>query len=95
MDRRLGLCAQQFAIGLKQFSKDSSSSYRPWFEPIPSVEEDLGIDGDSDNEPNDEVHGVPHIDEYEDHNSHAFTTPCALDDLELYDVTSRPQEWKF
>lgn len=79
-------------LALSSLAKDSSSSYRPWFEPIPSVEEDFGIDGDSDDvdEPHDD--GVPYIDDYEDHNSSAFSTPCALDDLELYDITSRPQE---
>ena len=32
------------------------------------------------------------LDEYDDHSYSAFTIPCAFDDLELYDVTSRPQE---
>ena len=71
-------------------AKYYSSSYPPWFEPIFSVKEDLGIDSDNEHEPHND--GVPYIDDYEDHNSSAFTTPCALDDLELYDVTSRPQE---
>ena len=79
-------------LALSSLAKDSSSSSRLWFEPIPSVEEDFGIDGDSDDadEPHDD--GVPYTDDYEDHNSSAFSTPCALDDLELYDITSRPRE---
>ena len=35
---------------------------------------------------------VPVDDEFDEHNSSAFTSPCALHDLEIYDVTSRPQE---
>ena len=77
-------------LALSSLAKYSSSSYHPWFEPIPSVEKDFGIDGDSDDDPHD--NGAPYIDDYEDHNSSAFTTPCALDGLELYDITSRPQE---
>ena len=81
-------------LALSSLAKDSSSSYHPWFEPIPSVEEDFGIDGDRDNDDDPHDNGAPYIDndDYEDHNSSAFTTPCALDDLELYDITSRPQE---
>jgi hypothetical protein len=30
-----------------------------------------------------------------DHNSSAFPIPSALENLELYDVTSRPQEYNF
>ena len=58
---------------------------------IPSTEEDdLGIDGDTSDEPSDDR--VPVDDEFDEHNSSAFTSPCALHDLEIYDVTSRPQE---
>ena len=31
-------------LALSSLAKDSSSSYHPWFEPIPSVEEDFGTD---------------------------------------------------
>ena len=71
--------------------KDSFSSSRTSFAPISSAEEDdLGTNGDIGNEPSDGR--VPLIYENDDNNSSAFTTPCALDDLELYNVTSRPQE---
>ena len=52
--------------------------------------DDLGTDDDIGDEPSD--YRVPLIDEYDDRNSTAFTTPCALNDLEIYDVTSRPQK---
>jgi hypothetical protein len=78
-------------LALSSVAKDASTSSRPWFEPILSAEEDdLGTDGDSLEEPSDD--GGPLIDEFGGHTSSTFTSPCALDDLELYDVTSRPQE---
>ena len=47
--------------------------------PIPSVEEDdIGTHGDISDEPSDDR--VQLIDEYDDHNSSALTTPCVLDD---------------
>ena len=47
--------------------------------PIPNVEEDyIGTGHDISDEPSD--NRVPLIDEYDDHNSSAFTTPCVLDD---------------
>ena len=71
-------------------AKDSSSSSCPWFALILSVEEDdIGTNGDIGDEPSDDR--VTLINEYDDHNPSAFITPCALDDLELYDVTNRPQ----
>ena len=49
-------------------------------------EDDLHIDGDTSDDK------VLVDNEFDEHNSSAFTSPCALDDLEIYDVTSRPQE---
>lgn len=63
-------------------AKDSSISSCTWFASILSAEDDLGTDGDIGDEPNDDR--VPLINEYDDHNSSAFTTLCALDDLALY-----------
>jgi len=82
-------------LALKSVAKDSSSSTHPWFEAIPSAkEDDFGIDGDNSDEAsaNDECDRGSLNDASDGHNSTTFTDPCALDDLELYDVTSRPQE---
>ena len=66
-------------LALSSVAKDASTSSRPLFEPIPSAEEDdLGIDGDSLDEPSDD--GGPLIDEFGGHTSSTFTSPCALDD---------------
>ena len=76
-------------------AKDSSSSTHPWFEaePTSSAEENnLGIDGDSSNEQTATDDRVLVSGASDNHISSAFTAPCALDDLELYDVTSRPLE---
>ena len=74
-------------LALSSVPKDSSSSSQRWFGPISSIEEDdLGIDGDTSDD------RVPVDDEFDEHNSSAFTSPCILHDLEIYDVTSRPQE---
>ena len=78
-------------LALSSVAKDSSSSSQPWFGPIPSTkEDDLGIDGDISDELSDDR--VPVDDEFYEHSSSAFTSPGALVDLEIYDVTSRPQE---
>ena len=70
-------------LALSSVAKDSSSSSHPWFGPILTAEEDdLGIT----NEPSDDE--VSFIDDSDDHSSRTFPTPCALDDLELYDVTT-------
>ena len=77
---------------MEKFSKDSSDSSHPWIGHYsPSEEEDdLNIDGDTSDQPIDDR--VPHTDEFDDHSSSGFTTPCDIDDLELDDVTSRPHE---
>lgn len=75
-------------LALSSVAKDSSSSSRPWFDDDPSAKEDLSIDGDTSDEPSDDRALL----DDDNHSSRAFPTSCALDDLELYDVTSRPQE---
>jgi len=82
-------------LALNSVAKDSSSSTHPWFEadPTSSAEEnDLGIDGDSSDEPTATDDRVLVSDASDNNISSAFTAPCALDDLDLYDVTSRPLE---
>ena len=74
-------------------AKDSSSSTHPWFKPTPSAQEnDLADDGDSSNEPSAADDRVLVSDDPADRISSAFTAPCALDDLDFLDVTSRPEE---
>ena len=76
-------------LAFRSVAKDASSSSQPWFGPVLSIEEDgLDIDGDSLDENSDD--GGPLVYEFGGHTSSTFTSPCALDDLELYDVTSRP-----
>ena len=82
-------------LALNSVAKDSSSSTHPWFEvePTSSAEENnLGIDGDSSDEQTATSDRVLVSDASDNHISSAFTAPCALDDLDLYDVTSRPLE---
>ena len=63
-------------LALSSVAKDSSSSSHPWFDP--SAEEDLGIDGDTSDEPSDDRVLL----DDDDHSSSAFPTPCSHDDLE-------------
>jgi len=61
--------------------KDSSNSSSWWFEPLPNAledQDDLEIDCDR-------MSGKSNS----DHDSSGSTTPTTLDDLELYDVTSK------
>jgi hypothetical protein len=73
-------------------AKDSSNSSYPRFKHVPTAakdQDDLETDCDT-------IKGESDVDsdESDDHDSDssAFTTPCVLDDLEHYDVASRPQE---
>ena len=78
-------------LAISSVAKDSSDSSHPWIGHSPSEEEDdFNIDGDTPDQPIDDR--VPHTDEFDDHSSSGFTTPCDIDDLELDDVTSRPHE---
>jgi hypothetical protein len=77
-------------MALSSVAKDASSSSRPWIGPTLNIEDDLDIDGDSLDELGHDR--VPLTDDFDDHtsSSNGFTCPCSLDDLELYDVTSKP-----
>ena len=80
-------------LALNSVAKNSSSSTHPWFEaePTSSVKEnDLGIGGDSSDEPTATDDRVLVSDASHNHISSAFIAPCAIADLYLYDVTSRP-----
>ena len=78
-------------LAISSVAKDSSGSSHPWIgHSLSEEEDDLNIDGDTSDQPIDDR--VPHPDEFDDHSSSGFTTPCDIDGLELYDVTSRPQE---
>eukprot|EP00253_Pinus_taeda_P025970 PITA_25970 len=73
-------------LTLKNVAKESSNSSTPWINPVPNAsmdEADLYIDSDIDRELTDESDAKA---------SSGFTTPTALDDIELFDITSGPQE---
>ena len=59
-------------------ARDETNSSTPWIEIVPNAHQDQQ---DFDNE-SDESNG--------DCDSSGFTSPSALDDIELFDVTSRP-----
>ena len=61
-------------------AKDETNSSTPWMETVPDA---LRDQDDLDNE-GDESNG--------DRDSSGFTPSSALDDIELFDVTSRPRE---
>ena len=67
-------------LDLINVAKDETNSSTPWMETVPNAHQDQD---DFDNESH-ESNG--------DRDSSGFTRPCALDDIELFDVTSRPQE---
>lgn len=73
-------------LALKNVAKESSNSSTPWIDPVPNAsmdDADLYIDNDTDRE---------FADESDAEASSGFTTPTALDDIELFDVTSGQQE---
>lgn len=67
-------------LALSNVAKDETNSSSPWLEPVPDA---LRDQDDLDNE-SDESNG--------DRDSSGFTPPSALDDLEIFDVTSRPRK---
>ena len=67
-------------------AKESSNSSTPWMDPIPNRSRDrvdFYIDHDIDRELSDESDVEA---------SSGFTAPTALDDIELFDITSGPHE---
>jgi len=73
-------------LALKNVAKESSNSSTPWIDLVPNAlmdDADLYIDSDIDKELTDASDAEA---------SSGFTTPSALDDIELFDITSRPQE---
>ena len=67
-------------------SKESSNSSTPWIDHVPNAsrdEADFHNDSDIDKELSDESDAEA---------SSGFTTPTALDDIELFDITSGPRE---
>jgi hypothetical protein len=71
-------------LALKNVAKDSSNSSTPWLNVVSDAPEDgdnLGIESDKASATA-KFSGDPS----------GFTAPSALDDIELFDVTSRPQE---
>jgi hypothetical protein len=71
-------------LALNNVAKDSSNISTPCFNHVPDAlgdEDDLDIESDKASR---ESSG--------DHASSGFTAPIALDDIELFDVTSRPRE---
>ena len=65
-------------LALSNVAKDETNSSTPWMETISNAHQDQD---DFDNESH-ESNG--------DRDSSGFTPPSALDDIELFDVTSRP-----
>jgi hypothetical protein len=73
-------------LDLKNVAKDSSNSSTPWLGPVsdaPEDGDDLGFESDRTSA-SAEFSG--------DHASSGFTSPSVLDDIDIFDVTSRPQE---
>ena len=73
-------------LALSNVAKESSNSSTSWFETVPGPDalgDEDGLDIESD-KANSESNGG--------YASSAYTAPSALDDLELFDVTSRPGE---
>lgn len=75
-------------LALKNVAKESSNSSTPWIDPVPNAtmdDADLYIDSDinTDREFTDESGAEA---------SSGFTAHTALDDIELFDVTSGQQE---
>eukprot|EP00253_Pinus_taeda_P028657 PITA_28657 len=73
-------------LALKNVAKESSNSSTPWIDPVPNAsrdEDDFYIDSDIDKDLSDEFDGEA---------LRKFTTPTALDDIELFDITSEPHE---
>lgn len=71
-------------LPLKNVANESSNYSTPWIDPIPNAsmdEGDLYIDSDNDREFSDESNAEA---------SRGFTAPTALDDIELFDITSGP-----
>eukprot|EP00253_Pinus_taeda_P032318 PITA_32318 len=75
-------------LAMKNVAKESSNSSTPWINPVPNatmddadlyIDSDINIDGDFTNESDAEA-------------SSGFTTHTALDDIELFDITSGQQE---
>jgi len=72
-------------LALKNVAKESSNSSTPWNDPVPNAsmdDTDLYIDSEIDRELTDESDAKA---------SSGFTTPIALDDIELFYITSGPQ----
>lgn len=73
-------------LALKNVAKESSNSSTSWIDHVPNAsmdEADSYIDSDIDWELSDESDAEA---------SSGFTAPTALDDIELFDITSGPQE---
>eukprot|EP00253_Pinus_taeda_P013199 PITA_13199 len=73
-------------LALKNVAKESSNSSTPWIDLVPNAsmdEVDLYIDSDIDKELTNESNAEA---------SNGFTAPTTLDDIELFDITSGPQE---
>ena len=71
-------------LALSNVAKDESNSSSSWLEFVRDAlgdQDDLGIGSDRDSG---ESNG--------DHDSSGLTPPSALDDLDLFDVTSKPRE---
>ena len=83
LSRKLGdlvYVRSNLQLALSNVAKDETNSSTPWMEAVPNAHQDQD-DFDSEGH---ESNG--------DHDSSGFTPPSALDDIELFDVTSRPQE---
>ena len=73
-------------MALKNVAKESSNSSTPWIDPVPNASmdnADLYIVSDIDKELTDASDAKA---------SSEFTTHTALDDIELFDITSGQQE---
>ena len=78
-----------FHLSLSSMAEDSMNSSSPWFKHVPTIAENYDDLGNGHNSESNIT-----SDEY-DHDDHiSFTTPCTLDNLNLYDVTSRPHEYQ-
>ena len=76
-------------LALSNMAIDSTNSSSPWFNPVPTITKNYDDLGNGHNSESNIT-----SDEY-DHDDHSsFTTLCTLDNLNLYDVTSRPHEYQ-
>ena len=74
-------------LALSSMARYSMNSSSPWFNLVPTIAENYD---DLGNGHNSEYNITS--DEYDHDDYSSFTTPCTLNNFNLYDVPSRPHE---